>query len=71
MTKLYFNKDNDLWFYDPQPDITLFDIAKFLQFFTQCAVVASTPYSHGFKWHVFLDDNPELWRHFTKEGDEK
>ena len=71
MSKLYFQKQNDLWFYDPQHDITLIDLAKLLQFFTQSAVVASTPYHHGFIWHEFLDGNPELWRHFTKEGDEK
>lgn len=71
MSKLYFQKENDLWFYDPQPDISTIDIAKFLQFFTQSAVVAVTPYHLGFKWHEFLDENPELWRHFTKEGDEK
>ena len=33
MSKLYFSKQNDLWFYNPAEDITLHDIAKLLDAF--------------------------------------
>lgn len=67
MTKLYFSKDLELWLYNPQPDITTNEIAQLLPFFTQSAVMAVTPYHHGFVWHEFLNEFPELWRHFKKE----
>lgn len=69
MTKLFFSKENDLWYYDPKDDISNGELAKLLPFFTQSAVVCVTPYHHAFKWHEFLDESPELWRHFTKQGE--
>ena len=67
MTKLFFSKENELWFYEPQPDITNVELAKLFPFFTESAVMAVTPYHYGFVWHEFLDECPELWRHFKKE----